>query len=139
MWWLSLLVALVGTSIAYHAMVAHAAPNLTDRMQLHRNPNRGLPYLPLAQTGAAHSSATISMRVALKIELDGTALNNVRGNVYPIDVDGDGRFEFIHFNGYRFMRAYDRTGRKLWQIDNPSGRVHRDMMHRDTLAPRPRR
>ncbi len=103
-------------------------------MQLHRNPNRGLPYVPLARTGAAVSSAAISMRVALKIELDGPALNNVRGNVYPIDVDGDGRFEFLHFNGFRFMRAYDRMGQKLWQIDNPSGRVHRDMMHRDTLA-----
>ena len=103
-------------------------------MQLHHNAGRDVPYLPLAQTGAASSTATIAMRATTRIELDGSALLNVRGNLYPIDLDGDGRFGFVHFNGYRFMRVYDQAGRKLWQIDNPSGRVHRDPIHRDTLA-----
>lgn len=103
-------------------------------MQLHHNAGRDIPYLPLAQSGAASSSSTIAMRVQTRIDLDGSALNNVRGNLYPIDVDGDRRFEFVHFNGYRYMRVYDQSGRKLWQIDNASGRVHRDTIHRDTLA-----
>jgi hypothetical protein len=40
----------------------------------------------------------------------------------------------VHLNGYRFMRAYGLRGSKLWQVDNPGGRVHRDISHRDTLA-----
>lgn len=113
---------------------SQAVPYANDRMQLHHNPGRDVPYIPLARNGAASSTSTISMRVTTQIELDGSALNNVRGNLYPIDIDGSGRFGFVHFNGYRYMRVYDRTGRKLWQIDNPSGRVHRDFIHRDTLA-----
>ena len=113
---------------------ALAAPNPNDRVQMHHNPNRGVPYLKLSKAGAASSTATIAMRATTRIELDGSALLNVRGNLYPIDLDGDGRFGFVHFNGYRFMRVYDQAGRKLWQIDNPSGRVHRDPIHRDTLA-----
>ena len=93
-----------------------------------------MPYLKLSQTGAASSDATIVMRPVRQIELDGDPLLNVRGNLYPIDLAGNGAFGFVHFNGYRFMRVYDAAGRKLWQADNPSGRVHRDTMHRDTLA-----
>jgi len=74
------------------------------------------------------------MRPVRQIELDGDPLLNVRGNLYPIDLAGNGAFGFVHFNGYRFMRVYDAAGRKLWQINNPSGRVHRDTIHRDTLA-----
>ncbi|MFZ1428346.1 MAG: hypothetical protein WAS21_16415, partial [Geminicoccaceae bacterium] len=113
---------------------SEAVPYANDRMQLHHNAGRDVPYIPLARTGAASSAATISMRVTAQIQLDGNALNNVRGNLYPIDISGSGQFGFVHFNGYRYMRVYDRTGRKLWQIDNPSGRVHRDFIHRDTLA-----
>ena len=91
-----------------------------DRVQMHRNGMRGVPYLPLAQLGAAERLATIRCRSAARIELDGDPLLNVRGNVYPIDVDGDGGYGFVHFNGYRYMRVYDAGGRKLWQVDNPA-------------------
>ena len=103
-------------------------------MQLHRNGDRGIPYLKLSQTGAASSDAPIVMRPVRQIELDGNPLLNVRGNLYPIHLAGNGTFGFVHFNGYRFMRVYDAAGKKLWQVDNPSGRVHRDTIHRDTLA-----
>jgi hypothetical protein len=105
-----------------------------DRVQMYRNGMRGVPYIPLAQLGAAERLSSASMRVAARIELDGNPLVNVQGNVYPIDVDGDGEYEYVHYNGYRTLRVYSASGRKLWQIDNPSGRIHRDMMHRDTLA-----
>ena len=111
-----------------------AGPNPADRIQLHRNSNRGVPYIKLSQAGQASSAATITMRAVRQIELDGDPLLNVRGNVYPIDVDGDGDYGFVHFNGFRYMRIYGGGGKKLWQIENPGGRVHRDAMHRDTLA-----
>ena len=68
-----------------------------------------------ARTQPIHSWATRS------IELDGDPQVNVRGGVYPIDVNGNGTFELLHFNGYRVMRAYGVRGRKLWQVDNPQG------------------
>lgn len=116
------------------AVPAGAAESAADRMQLHRNANRGIPYMELARTGAAASSGTIAMRATAQIALDGNALDNAHGNLYPIDTDGNGTFEFVHFNGYRFMRVYDAAGNKLWQINNPKGRLHRDAIHRDSLA-----
>jgi hypothetical protein len=121
-------IAVAGGSLAAQETAA------VGRTQLHRNGARGVPYLPLAVAGDASSTATLTMQVAQRIELDGDALNNVRGNLYPIDVDADGRYEFLHFNGFRFMRVYAASGRKLWQVQNPSGRLHRDTIHRDTLA-----
>lgn len=126
---LLLLVALIGS-----ALPAGAAEDPADRVQLHRNANRGVPYMPLARTGAAASSGTIAMKATTQIAIDGDALDNAHGNLYPIDTDGNGTYEFVHFNGYRFMRVYDATGNKLWQINNPKGRLHRDKIHRDSLA-----
>ena len=125
-----LLMALVAVATA--GMPAWAAPDPADRMQLHRNVNRGVPYIRLSQQGQTSSGATITMRAVRQTELDGDPLLNVRGNVYPIELNGG--YGFVHFNGYRYMRVYDAGGRKLWQIDNPGGRVHRDALHRDTLA-----
>ncbi|MFO1036808.1 MAG: hypothetical protein U1E45_08190 [Geminicoccaceae bacterium] len=105
-----------------------------DRAQLHRNASRGLPYLSTATAGAPHGPTRFEMTPIAKIDLDGDPVLNVRGNVYPIDAHGDGRFELLHFNGSRFMRVYDLDGRMLWQVDDPDGRVHRDFIHRDTLA-----
>src|SRR5262249_4386744 len=59
---------------------------------------------------------------------------NVRSNVYPIDVDGDGRYELVQDNGYRLVRVFDQDGNKLWERLNPEGRVHRSFVHRDTMA-----
>jgi hypothetical protein len=120
--------------LATLAPPAVAGPDPADRMLMHRNVNRGVSYLKLSAMGAASSTAPLAMRVVTRIDLDGDPLLNVRGNVYPIDLNGDGKYGFVHFNGYRFMRVFDAAGRKLWQIDNPAGRVHRDPLHRDTLA-----
>ena len=120
--------------VIFYAAPALARPERADRMQLYRNSDRGLPYLKLSQTGAASSSAPIVMRPVRQIELDGDPLLNVRGNLYPIHLANNGAFGFVHFNGYRFIRVYDAGGRKLWQVTNRSGRVHRDTIHRDTLA-----
>ena len=107
-----------------------------DRVQLHRNPNRGVPYLPLAQPGAAPGAERITMAPVKLIELDGAPLTNVYANLRPIDVDGDGIFEFVHFNGFRFLQVWAADGRKLWKISNAGGRTHdyEAGTARDTLA-----
>ena len=127
-------ILVVCVALAAGMLPALAAEDPLDRQQLHRNPNRGIPYLELAQTGTADSVTAIALKVTTQIQLDGDALDNVHGNLYPIDTDGNGTFEFVHFNGYRFMRVYDAAGNKLWQISNPKGRLHRDAIHRDSLA-----
>ena len=113
---------------------ALAGPNPADRMQLYRNANRGVSYLELGTTGAASSTAPIAMKAVELSTSTATRCSTCAANVYPIDFAGNGHYGFVHFNGYRFMRVYDTRGRKLWQIDNPAGRVHRDPVHRDTLA-----
>ncbi|MEK0085608.1 hypothetical protein [Benzoatithermus flavus] len=121
---------------------AHAAgvetPPASDpkiqRIQLHRNGERSINYVPLRRQLQPERTGTLQMRVIARIDLDGDPLANVRGNVYPIDVDGNGSYAFLHYNGYRFMRIYNADGTKRWQIDDPKGRVHKDTVHRDTLA-----
>lgn len=105
-----------------------------DRIQMHGNRLRGVPYRPSRQDGGAAQPKTFNLRPMLSVNLDGDPGVNVRGSVYPIDVDGNGTFELVHFNGYRVMRVYAAGGKKLWQIGNPSGRVHRTASHSDTLA-----
>ena len=126
--------ALLLVLLSVAGLPAGAAESAADRMQLHRNANRGIPYMELARTGATASSGTIAMKATAQIALDGNALDNAHGNLYPIDTDGNGTFELVHFNGYRFMRVYDAAGNKLWQIGNPKGRLHRDAIHRESLA-----
>jgi hypothetical protein len=74
------------------------------------------------------------MSATSQFVLDGDGLENARGNLYPIDVDADGVYEFLHFNGYRVMRAYRQDGTKLWEVRNPNGRTHEFDEKRDTLA-----
>jgi hypothetical protein len=107
-----------------------------DRVQLHRNPNRGVPYLPLSRKGAEAGRSSLTMRAIKKIELDGNPLQNIYGNLRPLDANGDGKYDFVHFNGYRWMQVWDNSGRKLWRISNRDGRIHdyREGTHRDTLA-----
>ena len=119
---------------------SHAQPAPTndplDRVQLQRNPNRSVPYLALAKPGESAGSATLLMSPLLTIELDGDPLENAYSNLRPIDVDGDGRFEFAQFNGFRFMQVWDAAGEKLWRVANPGGRLHEyeDGTARDTVA-----
>jgi hypothetical protein len=42
--------------------------------------------------------------------------------------------EFATSVAFRVMRVFATSGRKLWQIDDLDGRVHRDTWHRDSLA-----
>lgn len=109
-------------------------PGELERIQMHGSRLRGLPYLPTRLADGQPEPDHFTLAPVTTIDLDGDPQLNVRGTVYPIDVDGDGTFEFLHFNGYRLMRVYTAAGVKLWQIDNPGGRVHRSSSHRDTLA-----
>ena len=123
------------------ALVPTAAPALEaadpfDRVQLHRNPNRGVPYLPLAGANELPGKPSLVMKPALQIELDGSPLTNVYANLRPIDIDGDGTFEFVHYNGYRFMQVWSAAGEKLWRIYNADGRLHDPAggTQRDTIS-----
>ena len=106
------------------------------RVQLHRNSNRSVPYLPIGLQGESAGSASLVMRAARTIEFDGAPLDNVYGNVRPIDVDGDGVYEYLHYNGFRYAQVWSLTGTKLWKVENPDGRVHdmQDATQRDTVA-----
>ncbi|MFO1037703.1 MAG: hypothetical protein U1E45_12720 [Geminicoccaceae bacterium] len=105
-----------------------------QRVQEHGNRQRGLAYMLLSQRTPGAEPATFDMKPILQVPLDGDRTTNVRGNLLPIDVDGTGTFGFLHYNGYRVMRVFDHSGRKLWQISNPQGRVHRTYVHRDAIA-----
>ncbi|MFO1037702.1 MAG: hypothetical protein U1E45_12715 [Geminicoccaceae bacterium] len=109
-------------------------PGEIERVQQHGNRLRGLTYVPLSRASDTAEPASISMRPVLQIPYDGDRGVNVRGGLLPIDADGDGTYEFLHYNGYRTMRVYARDGTKLWQIDNPNGRLHRTFVHRDAIA-----
>lgn len=104
------------------------------RIQMYSNRLRGVEYRSTLQTGNTPDPATFTLAPVRQLTLDGDRATNVYGNVYPIDVAGDGAFGFVHFNGYRVIRAYGPNGVKLWQVDNPAGRVHRSPAHRDTMA-----
>lgn len=119
-----------GTSLA----TPGRQPGELERIQLHGSRLRGIPYLPARLADGRPEPGRFTLEPVTTVPLDGDPQLNVRGNVYPIDTDGDGRFEFLHFNGYRLMRVYTAAGGKLWQVDNPTGRVHRSSAHRDTLA-----
>ena len=115
---------------------AAAGPDPLDRAQLHRNANRGVPYLDLAREGADAGDAHLVVRPIKTIELDGDPLQNVYGALRPIDVDGDGTFEFAHFNGTRYLQVWSASGRKLWRVEDPDGYLHdvESGTHRDTAA-----
>jgi hypothetical protein len=130
----ALLVALAAAP-GVPAPIGTAMANHLDRVQLHRNSNRGVPYLPLARHGQSAGASKLSMRVIRKIQLDGDPLQNVYSNVRPIDIDGDGDFEFVQYNGYRFMQVWSGSGQKLWRVST-GGRLHnyKAGTHRDTVA-----
>ena len=118
------------------AVAAPPVPDPLDRVQLHRNPNRGVPYLPLAQADGEPGEPTLLMKVVKTIELDGDPMQNIYGGLRPIDVDGDGTFEFAHYNGFRYMQLWSAGGEKLWRVSTATGRLHdyKAGTHRDTIA-----
>ena len=115
---------------------AAAGSGPLDRVQLHRNANRGVPYLPVARKGADAGDGHLVVRPVKTIELDGDPLQNVHAALRPIDADGDGAFEFAHFNGTRFLQVWSASGRKLWRVEDPDGRAHDPASgtQRDTAA-----
>ena len=131
---LSGLVPVAATAATAPVSAAALHRSTLDRVQLHNHALRGLPYVPLARTGAPVSHAPIGMRPFKIIRLDGDATTNVRSNVYPIDVDGDGRMELLQLNGERLIQVLRQDGTRLWRVTNPRGRVHRSNVHRDTAA-----
>jgi hypothetical protein len=138
----STLTILAGLTSFALALVAAAAPAVGEtaaeqgRVQLHRSYNRGVPYVALARHGARAGAATLAMRVVRTIQLDGDPLENVYSNLRPIDVDGDGRFEFVQWNGFRSMQVWNARGEKLWRVTNPAGRLNEydQAIRRDTAA-----
>ncbi|WP_157505497.1 hypothetical protein [Geminicoccus roseus] len=107
---------------------------LLDRVLLHRTPHRGMDYVPVAHAGSSASGkSSLKVDIIRKIELDGNALDNNYSSVLPLDFNGNGTSEFLHWNGNRIMRLYGNQGNKIWQIINSSGRrittgayTHRD-------------
>lgn len=57
------------------------------------------------------------------IWVPGDGTENLRANLYPIDVDGHRRLELVQFDGYRFIRVLTQDGRILWEVRNPKGRL----------------
>lgn len=123
-----------GTPPPAEAARAAARDQQLDRIQLHRSGNRGQSYLPRARADGRREPARFDLRATRVIRLSGNGRENVDANLYPIDVNGDRQLEFVQFNGSRFVRAFAQSGRKLWEVRNPSGRTHRDHVHRDTAA-----
>jgi hypothetical protein len=105
-----------------------------ERVQMHRNSLRGVHYLSTWRPDNVTQPEQFTLRATRDIDLDGDPQVNVRGNVYPIDGNGDGQFGLLHFNGYRVMRVYGPRGQKAWEVNNPAGKVHRSASHRFTLA-----
>lgn len=104
------------------------------RVQLHRNGNRGIAYLPRAVADGSSEPSTFTLQPIRLISLPGDPVENVRSNVHPIDIDGDGWYELLQVHGYRFARLWGTRGELRWEIRNPAGRLHRSEVHRDTLA-----
>ena len=100
-----------------------------------------MEFVPLASAtpvaGAANEpKASLDVDVMLQVDLDGSAIDNVYGNVLPLDADGDGIYGYLHYNGFNYMQAFDPAGRRLWRVKNPGGRTNsvEAATHRDGAA-----
>jgi hypothetical protein len=125
-------VSMVGPAVA-----DTLADRRDQRVLMHRNAPRGLEYVPTARAGrAGKAKSTLRVDVLKKINLDGNALDNAYSNLVPADTNGNGRYEFVHWNGHRIMRTYDQRGAKLWQVTNGSARKQGSStyIHRDDAA-----
>jgi hypothetical protein len=135
---LGLLAALAaGTAWSTDGRAAALETKLEDRVLLHRNAPRGMEYVPTSKSGSSsRGKSSLKVDVLGKINLDGNAIDNTYSSVLPVDANGDRKYEFLHWNGHRIMRLYDRKGRKVWQVTNGSGRKQSSeaYIHRDTAA-----
>jgi hypothetical protein len=121
----------------WSAPLAAAEMRLEDRVQLHRNGSRGMEFVPVARGGSSASGkSSLKVDIIAKINVDGDPIDNTYSNVLPIDRNNNRHFELVQWNGHRFMRVYDMTGKKLWQVTNSSGRKQgpEAYVQRDTAA-----
>src|SRR4051812_24195067 len=65
------------------------ATRLRERVQMHGNSLRGLAYVSTWYPDHSIEPAQLHMRPRTIISLDGDGTDNVRGAVYPIDINGD--------------------------------------------------
>ena len=133
---LGLALVLVPAALVLPRPAAAAGVEPLDRVQLHRNASRGVPYLPLGTPADPPGEPALTMRAVATVELDGKPLPNAYAGLRPIDVDGDGAFELVHYNGFNFMQVWSQDGRRLWRVANPAGRLHdvKAGTHRDGIA-----
>lgn len=104
------------------------------RVQMHRNGLRGLAYVSRWEPDGSSEPATITFERRGSFALPGDPEQNLSSNLAPVDGDGDGEFELVQFLGSRFIRAFSQDGKRLWSVENPSGRLHRLPYNRDTVA-----
>ncbi len=136
---LTLLAAdVVGSSGAYGSDNASVMTmRQKDRIMLHRAPARGLDYVPTSRPGeSAPGKSSLNVDIVKKIDLDGSAIDNVYSSVAPLDFNRNGSYEFLHWNGHRIMRLYGGAGNKIWQITNGTARKQSSeaYTHRDSAA-----
>ncbi|WP_159709654.1 hypothetical protein [Geminicoccus flavidas] len=128
------IVASAGVGISRPVTADGTSMRLQERVLMQRNGSRGLEYVPTAAaTGSAKGKSKLKVDVLRKIELDGAALDNTYSSLLPLDMDRNGVYEFVHWNGHQVMRVYGQSGKKLWQVTNsaarkvgPSSFIHRD-------------
>lgn len=124
----------VGAAVPASAETAAGRARQLARVQLHRNGNRGVAYLPRATQDGSVEPARFTLEPRRRFALPGDPQINVRSNFHPIDTDGDGIFELLQVNGSRLVRLWRLTGELVWSLGNPDGRAHRGQVHRDTLV-----
>ena len=131
---LSIIITL-GALLAGASLVNAAEPPSLDakRNSMHANRVRQIEYLSGAVAGAV--AKTIPFEVAQRLPIDGPASLNDFAGLEPIDVDGDGAWELVHYNGSKLMPGLRLpAGKKLWQVADPAGTPHRDFTHTYSMA-----
>ncbi len=91
------------------------------RVKGYSNLVRGGNYFSFKTNGTQPDSAKLSMKVLYKIPLSGDPTDNARGEVKPIDVDGDGVNELFHYSAHKIARVFKLNGQKLWEKTGPTG------------------
>src|SRR4051794_15093073 len=68
------------------------------RIHLTRNAPRGLEFVPTSTPdGEAGKATAIKVTPSIKIELDGDPIDNVYSNLLPLDINGNGTSEYLHW------------------------------------------
>jgi hypothetical protein len=65
----------------------------------------------------------------ITISPEGLTDSSVVSRMVPGDLNGDGKIDWVFFNGTKFLKAYDHDGELLWQHLNPDGVENYDPWH----------